>query len=718
MAELLSMTLLSPESVSVAKPQAALSNEDLTESEQSFAATLAAEVSGQAPEKPAKATAKARQNAASDTTNSKEPATGIDAAGTENKAVASVAHPQSEPNDEELLVVVESDPVLQPIEASDQSEGDQSHWLNLLEKAKSLHNRLAQAEKATTDTKVTPGPRVDKIGPGARDDVAEVQVVAEQQSGKLSTTDILTSEFAGAGKTKSEGAIPLSEKLVAGKNTEEPLTEEEQKALKLMPDADKMVKNTNTAADTSLKQIATEQKSVDTAEKPKVQEDNVTADKVTQQGLTAQKVAVDTTRHVAAEQPVSVDKALKQAVTELKISVDTPLKQQVSEQKVESGSEQKPTDMLTDTAAEQTGVQTQKELSSELSKVSAPVEKSLNASPKPVQREAQQSETEAEVVEPALILTSKTPLQAESQLQPKVSVAAANAGNTENTENTETEITVEESPTPQTAITEPKVSVQAQSAAAVIAPVVQQTKTSTADTKVTTEDVLKQIQSATVATAGKQGSSSSSGDSAHQGSAETLLSTIEQQKASAAVTTQTNSFSSELKSSLEKAGSGITLTGREAVSEQSQKQVDQLGQKLNLIQPEASNQLKEKMLMMVKDKVHTAEIRLDPSELGSMQIKISLQQDQMSVQFMVQQGNAKELMEQQMPKLKELLQQQGIELSQGSVQQQQQSSAGQEGGRRTAGGNTAGVAQGSSDDLPEAPVVPTKNSDRVVDYYA
>src|SRR3990167_9217815 len=169
MAELLSMTLLSPEPVSVAKPQAALSNEDLTESDQSFAATLAAEVSGQAPEKPAKATAKARQNAASDTTNSKEPATGIDAVSTENKAVVSVVQPQSEQNDEKLLAVVESDPVLQPIETIEQSEGDQSHWLNLLEKAKNLHNRLVQAEKAATDAKVTPGPRVDKIGPGAGD---------------------------------------------------------------------------------------------------------------------------------------------------------------------------------------------------------------------------------------------------------------------------------------------------------------------------------------------------------------------------------------------------------------------------------------------------------------------------------------------------------------------------------------------------------------------
>ena len=124
------------------------------------------------------------------------------------------------------------------------------------------------------------------------------------------------------------------------------------------------------------------------------------------------------------------------------------------------------------------------------------------------------------------------------------------------------------------------------------------------------------------------------------------------------------------------------------------------------------------MLMMVKDKVHTAEIRLDPSELGSMQIKISLQQDQMSVQFMVQQGNAKELMEQQMPKLKELLQQQGIELSQGSVQQQNQSSAGQEGGRRAAGGNSTATALNASDDTVDPVLLPTKNSDRVVDYYA
>jgi flagellar hook-length control protein FliK len=266
--------------------------------------------------------------------------------------------------------------------------------------------------------------------------------------------------------------------------------------------------------------------------------------------------------------------------------------------------------------------------------------------------------------------------------------------------------------------TDPKASVQAQSAAALLAPQVQQSKAPTAEAKVTTEELLKQLQTAGVTAQAEQGSSSSSGESSQHGSTEALLSAIEPQKTSAAVVAETNSFSSQLKSTLDKISSGISVSGRELVSEASQKQADQLGQKLNLIQPEASNQLKEKMLMMVKDKVHTAEIRLDPSELGSMQIKISLQQDQMSVQFMVQQGNAKELMEQQMPKLKELLQQQGIELSQGSVQQQNQSSSGQDGGRRTAGGTGSGNGQALSEELTEPVVLPTKTSDRVVDYYA
>ncbi len=55
MTEILSMTMLSAEPVSAAKPQATQSNDTAAEPDQSFAATLAAEGNGKAPEKSTKA---------------------------------------------------------------------------------------------------------------------------------------------------------------------------------------------------------------------------------------------------------------------------------------------------------------------------------------------------------------------------------------------------------------------------------------------------------------------------------------------------------------------------------------------------------------------------------------------------------------------------------------------------------------------------------------
>ncbi len=55
MTEILSMTMLSAEPVSAAKPQATQLGDTAAEPDQSFAATLAAEVNGKAPEKSTKA---------------------------------------------------------------------------------------------------------------------------------------------------------------------------------------------------------------------------------------------------------------------------------------------------------------------------------------------------------------------------------------------------------------------------------------------------------------------------------------------------------------------------------------------------------------------------------------------------------------------------------------------------------------------------------------
>lgn len=140
---------------------------------------------------------------------------------------------------------------------------------------------------------------------------------------------------------------------------------------------------------------------------------------------------------------------------------------------------------------------------------------------------------------------------------------------------------------------------------------------------------------------------------------------------------------------------------------------------INLQQQDAAYQLRERVQIMVRQNIQVAEVRLDPAELGQMQIRVNLQQEQASVQFIVQQQQTKELVEQQMPRLRELLQQQGIQLGEGQVQQQQQQ---QRDDRTAAEQHTAGRGHQGDDHLEGESVgtttIEVNTSDRLVDYYA
>ncbi|MCC5825477.1 flagellar hook-length control protein FliK [Alkalimonas sp.] len=137
-----------------------------------------------------------------------------------------------------------------------------------------------------------------------------------------------------------------------------------------------------------------------------------------------------------------------------------------------------------------------------------------------------------------------------------------------------------------------------------------------------------------------------------------------------------------------------------------------LKQPLNLLTADATGQLRERLVMMVRNSVHSAEIKLDPAELGSMHIRVSMQQDQASVQFLVQQAHAKEILEEQLPKLRDMLGEQGIELTDGQVSQQQS------GQQQNAGGNGNGKMDDEEDLMQEQRLPVAKPSNRLVDYYA
>ncbi|HIF9246114.1 flagellar hook-length control protein FliK [Photobacterium damselae] len=146
---------------------------------------------------------------------------------------------------------------------------------------------------------------------------------------------------------------------------------------------------------------------------------------------------------------------------------------------------------------------------------------------------------------------------------------------------------------------------------------------------------------------------------------------------------------------------------------------------LLLTKEQAGDQLADKVQMMAAKNLKQIDIRLDPPELGRMQIKLSLHDDnQASIQFQVAHQQTRDLIDQAMPRLRELLLQQGMQLAQSSVHQEtsQQFSQhfNQQSGQDSSAFGSGSHSDGSHDGHDDGTVIEgyvTTSSDRV-DYYA
>ena len=92
-------------------------------------------------------------------------------------------------------------------------------------------------------------------------------------------------------------------------------------------------------------------------------------------------------------------------------------------------------------------------------------------------------------------------------------------------------------------------------------------------------------------------------------------------------------------------------------------------QAINIVKSDAAKMLQERVSALLNINNKEAEIRLDPPEMGSMHIRIRSDAEQAQINFVVQNQQAKEALEQSMPRLREMLAQQGIELGESSIQQ-------------------------------------------------
>ncbi|MFY8272893.1 flagellar hook-length control protein FliK [Pseudoalteromonas sp. SSDWG2] len=142
-------------------------------------------------------------------------------------------------------------------------------------------------------------------------------------------------------------------------------------------------------------------------------------------------------------------------------------------------------------------------------------------------------------------------------------------------------------------------------------------------------------------------------------------------------------------------------------------------QAINISKSDAAIALHQRVNMMLNMNNQEAHIRLDPPELGSMQVRVRSEGEQAHVNFVVQSQQAKDALEQSLPRLRELLAQQGLALGDTNVEQHSSGA-----GEQDEQSQFAGTQQGALDEEisnEESPsVMPGKNaqSEQGIDFYA
>ncbi|GAA0815627.1 hypothetical protein GCM10009111_14210 [Colwellia asteriadis] len=109
---------------------------------------------------------------------------------------------------------------------------------------------------------------------------------------------------------------------------------------------------------------------------------------------------------------------------------------------------------------------------------------------------------------------------------------------------------------------------------------------------------------------------------------------------------------------------------------QTQKHNVQLQQEtIAIFRKDFAEAVKDKVMLVISQKLQQFDITLDPPEFGNMQVRVNLQGEQASVNFVVQNQQAKDALEQNMHKLKDMLAEQGVDVGGADVQQQNKNQA-------------------------------------------
>jgi flagellar hook-length control protein FliK len=129
--------------------------------------------------------------------------------------------------------------------------------------------------------------------------------------------------------------------------------------------------------------------------------------------------------------------------------------------------------------------------------------------------------------------------------------------------------------------------------------------------------------------------------------------------------------------------------------------------------------VKDKVMVMINQKIQQVEIQLDPPEMGNIHVRVNLQNEQAAVQFVVQNQQAREALEQNMGKLRDMLAENGVDVGEANIEQREAKE--QNGNGFDSQSNKGQKTQSAEDNFSEndnAMVNVLKASSTGIDYYA
>jgi len=162
------------------------------------------------------------------------------------------------------------------------------------------------------------------------------------------------------------------------------------------------------------------------------------------------------------------------------------------------------------------------------------------------------------------------------------------------------------------------------------------------------------------------------------------------------------------------------ITTLSANTVQTQKSITAMNtETIAIYRKDFADAVKDKVMVMINQKIQQVEIQLDPPEMGNIHVRVNLQNEQAAVQFVVQNQQAKDALEQNMGKLRDMLAESGVDVGDASIEQrqaQEQNSNGFDG--QTNNGEHAESGEGQSNENDKSVLNVVKASSTGVDYYA